>query len=271
MTNHISTLPYELIRKITSHLPLTDALRLGECCVRLASFRDYNHDPRLDDQAAIIKASKLGLYEFVGKLLHVRHVNLLRGFEEACLNGHVELVKLFTSDSHSFSHRNLFYGFQKALGRGHLGIVQEMVESGKVDPSAHENSAIMIAAKSGYTSIVEFLLRDSRVDARTGRLGALWHAAIERQVGVLEILVNDNQTVNAGNIADIFTFSAQCNYCCLITILLNDDRLHPDAMEFALLAAIHKGKTSALKLLLNDWRFDPRTLTHDPVPMAAFR
>jgi F-box domain len=75
-TPDLATVPYDIVRLITSHLPFISALRLTRCCSRLASLQDYNHNPRLYDQFAINQAFLVGRTSMILQLIYFKFVDL---------------------------------------------------------------------------------------------------------------------------------------------------------------------------------------------------
>jgi hypothetical protein len=82
MSTILLDMPYEIVRLFTKRLRLEDTLRLSETCLRLSSFLDYNHDPRLDDQWAIERAVMKNRGPIIRKLLLVEHVDTSRGLAQ---------------------------------------------------------------------------------------------------------------------------------------------------------------------------------------------
>jgi ankyrin repeat protein len=110
-----SLLTYEIIRSITSRLNFKDTLTLSECCRRLSSLFDYNHDPRLDDQFALGRAMHSNSPTLVYKLLHkVKNSNLGIPFVWACEKGHLAVVKLLIENHGIDSSGDELHGFEAA-------------------------------------------------------------------------------------------------------------------------------------------------------------
>jgi F-box domain len=93
MPTNLLDMPYEIIRLLTSHLSLKAALRLSECCRRLASFLDYNHDPRIDKQRATKREIEKNCVNIMKKLVLVKHIDILRMLLWTCTVGEEEMVR----------------------------------------------------------------------------------------------------------------------------------------------------------------------------------
>src|SRR6056297_833985 len=90
---------------------------------------------------------------------------------KACLNDHVETVKLLVEDKSVDPSANCDQPIRWASEKGHLEIVKvllndeteglrELRSQWRVDPSNNNNAAIRWASEKGHLEVVEFLLKD---------------------------------------------------------------------------------------------------------------
>jgi hypothetical protein len=159
--------------------------------IRLASLRDFNHDPRLDDQAAIKRAEQANLQYITKRLVSVKHVDVAMLLHSASFFGGVEVVKLCIVSRLVPSSADFGESLILALFNSHVHEVKEMLKSGLVDPSTDENLAIRLAAETGNTSKVELLKSDERVNPVAGY--ALTLAAEYNHPEVVDILLKDSR------------------------------------------------------------------------------
>lgn len=226
-------------------MTLKDALRLSQCCWRLASFRDYNHDPRLDDQAGIINACKLGLWEVVSLMMNVAHVDLNTCLLEGCANGQLGIVKLLIRNKHLLNAGTFYADFWEAIKEGHSDVVQEMIHSGLVDPSQENNWAIRWAARYGKISLVEMLLV---------MIGLIQQrATVKGRLEIVKLLLKDSRVGRSGSTALLDVASE--GHAAVVEVLLNDGRIDPGMhVDRAMVLAALNGHHSVVKLLLADQR-----------------
>jgi Ankyrin repeats (3 copies) len=250
MTTSICSIPYELVCSITSCLPIKDALRLNQCCWRLASFQDYNHDPRRDNQAGILKAQRAELWDIFKRLLLIKHVDVTMCFQLATYNGQAEVVKLCIFSSVAPPPSAVVQdAFKLAINLGHQQVVKVLVNSGLVDPSMQDNFAIKVAARNGNASIVEILMSDERVNPVAGQVDALDFAAMFNHPNVVDVLLNDAR-YNGESIAKALHVAAIDGHTSVVEVIVNDARWHTVDVTEAFKSAAYFGETCFMAVLL---------------------
>jgi hypothetical protein len=146
MPANLLDLPYEIIRLLTCHLPLIETLRLSECCLRLVSLFDYNHDPRLDDQRAVDRATVVNCVHIIKKLVLVEHIDVRQILIWACTVGEEEFAKqlLFKPRINSACIDSAFI---KAASNGHASIIQLMMNVSAVDRNYNYDAAELLESE----------------------------------------------------------------------------------------------------------------------------
>ena len=115
-------------------------------------------DPSINNNAAIIYASKHGKYQIVDQLLKDRRVdptaNHSAPLRIASELGHVEVVKLLLKDGRSDPSAVNNYAIRMSAQNGHLKVCKELMTDKRIDPSDNLNYAIRKASEHGHTEIV---------------------------------------------------------------------------------------------------------------------
>jgi hypothetical protein len=132
----LSRLPDAILNhEIAPYLTFTESINLRKTAKSFNESYIYQHDPRLDLQLAIAKASSEGKLDAVRCLLKVPFID--PGF-------------------------NYNYAVRITALKGHVEIMQELLTNRLVDPADFNNEAIINAASHGHSDIVKMLLKDNR-------------------------------------------------------------------------------------------------------------
>jgi hypothetical protein len=212
--------------EIMIFLNFTDSLNFRKTAKVFNESYLYQHNPRLDEQFAIIKASKEGENNAVICLLKVPFVNLT------------------------------FSAFLGAVNGGHSDVVRTLLESNRVDPAFNENIAVISAARKGRLDTVKLLLKDIRIDPTDQDNLAIKVASYGSHPSVVQALLDDGRVDPSVDQNYAIRIAAQYGHLEVVQILLRDDRVDPKALDSsALMVASRNGHVDVVKALLN--RTDP--------------
>ncbi|KAJ3272278.1 hypothetical protein HDV01_005817 [Terramyces sp. JEL0728] len=142
-------------------------------------------DLTMEDNYLIRTACCLGISCVVERLLTSPLVDpgalQNEGLKNACLNGHVDVVKILLDDYRI----DPTYGIccNESLV---YGVVKVLLEDSRIDPTTNDYYAIFLAYSNEKYPVVEYLLNDARVDP----FKVFERAMMNNQMGITDYLVN---------------------------------------------------------------------------------
>ena len=185
-------------------------------------------DPSVDNNYAIIEASKYGYFEVVEELL--KHPNV---------------------DPSAWSNNAI----REASENGHLEVVETLLKHPNVDPSDCDNYAIIRASQNGHWKIVERLLLDPRVNPSADNNCAIRLASEYDHLEVVDILLQDRRVNPSANNNDAIGLASSRGHLRVVERLLLDPRVNPsDRNNVAIFAASYNGHFRVVIRLLRDYR-----------------
>jgi ankyrin repeat protein len=175
----------------------------------------------------------------------------------ACVQGHVECVKILLQDSRVDPSVELNFAMEYSANEGHIEIVKLLLKDWRHDPF-QSSGAIYRACSSNNTTMLRFLLQNSLVlftgyNARMAIIMASSYGSTE----CVEILLQDPRIDPAVEDNQPFLRACQYNKLETVKVLLNDPRVDPSDNSNAALATAVENRFNEIKQLLLK---DPRVL-----------
>ncbi|GMF40856.1 unnamed protein product [Phytophthora fragariaefolia] len=221
----------------------------------------YQHYPELRGPAReMVAAAQHGNVAVVSSLQpHVRREKVELALEAAAANGHVLVLETLMQRPYSMRKALL-----AAAGNGRAQVVQFLLDRGFTNKYGYVNPALVRAAEGGHCDVVEMLAE--RSDDYTVS-DALATAAADGRGEVVQVLMR-KCSIERLSMARALEKAAEFNRCEVLELLLNgiggDERgedggtgrnglMIKSIVDLAFLAAVEKGRTGVVKLLINTY------------------
>lgn len=161
-------------------------------------------DPSIDDNWAVIEASKNGFTKIVKLLLLDKRVDPSHNYAimKASENGHYDVVQALLKDDRVDPSADDNYAIRHASENGHYKIVRALLTLPKergVDPSIRYNLIIREASMNGYYEIVKMLLGDRRIDPSYYNNNALKSSIRKGYYKIVKLLLSDKRVTIQNN------------------------------------------------------------------------
>lgn len=219
---------------------LIDSVRLGDVSkfIEILSVTD----PSVNDNEAIIEASRCGNKDMVNILLSYPSVD-------------------------PSARKNL--ALIESVERGHEDVVRLLLKMDNVDPSAKENLPIIISSKHGYFSITKMLLERSDVDPSVDRNTPIINAVISGNYSVVSLLLKNRHVDPSDQNNLALRNAAQFGLVKIFKLLLKDPRVNPSVMnDEPLFLASSNGHMNIVKILLENINVNPSAMKNRAIISA---
>jgi ankyrin repeat protein len=225
---------------------------------------EFDADPSVKDNFAILAASKNGHIDIVRLLLDDPRVSLTTENNDvlnmACKKGQLDLVRIFLADNRIDPTANDSQAFTAACEGGHVDVVKLMMEDSRIDPCINDNTALIYACAKGFVEVVQVLLADTRVHPEVNDNWALRLSCKSGKVEVPRLLLSHPKVDPSAHDNEAFRNACAKGCIDIVKLLLADCRVNPsDKENEAFISVCHDGQMEILKLLLADSRFDIST------------
>jgi ankyrin repeat protein len=225
---------------------------------------EFDADPSVKDNFAVLAASKNGHIDIVRLLLEDPRVSLTTENDDvlnmACKKGQLDLVRIFLADNRIDPTANDSQALTTACDGGHVDIVKLMMEDSRIDPSTNDNTALICACSKGCVEVVQLLLADTRVHPDANDNRALRLSCTSGNVEVPRLLLTHSKVDPSAKDNEAFRNACAKGFSDIVKLLLADSRVNPSDQENeAFIRVCNDGQMEILKLLLADSRFDIST------------
>jgi ankyrin repeat protein len=183
-----------ILYDIYCYLDFKDSINLRKTDKFFNESYQYQHDPRLDNQTAIIAASNYGKLDALQSLLTVPFAdpgfNDNYALNDAILSNHSQIVKCLLEDSRVDPLKLKFFPFTYCARYGYTDVVVQLLKDGRIDPKEYNNFPISLASSNGYVDIVKAFLNDFRTDPTRDSLKA---AVLHGHLDIVKTLLQDHR------------------------------------------------------------------------------
>lgn len=244
--------------------PFRGACVKGQTDIVRMFLDEFDADPSVKDNFAILAASKNGHIDIVRLLLDDPRVSLTTEKDDvlnmACKKGQLDLVRIFLADNRVDPTANDSQAFATACEGGHVDVVKLMMEDSRIDPSINNSTALIYACAKGRVEVVKLLLADTRVHPEAKDNQALRLSCESGKVEIPRLLLTHPKVDPSAEDNEAIRNACAKGFIDIVKLLLADSRVNPsDAENEAFIGACNDGKMEILKLLLADSRFDIST------------